>query len=169
MAPLYHPRPERWPQLRFSLRALFVAVTLAALLMPWVISRCRDDGQSAVPWQMIWIYLEDEDGIASIRSKAFCVAFAGRSFGSRRSSGEYAVDGRYGFGSNRSYDGQIGDGVDWTYSQHERLATFRYQGHEIKYSHALNNLTVDHHEYSTERGQVRLLIKASGEVAPVGK
>jgi len=30
MTPFYHPRPERWPQ--FSLRGLFFATTLAAVL-----------------------------------------------------------------------------------------------------------------------------------------
>ena len=36
---LYHPRPERWPQ--FSLWGLLIVVTLAALLMPWVIVECQ--------------------------------------------------------------------------------------------------------------------------------
>jgi len=34
MTALYHPRPERWPQV--SLKGLLIAVTLAALLMPSV-------------------------------------------------------------------------------------------------------------------------------------
>ena len=36
MTPLYHPRPERWPQ--FTLRGLLVTTTLASLLMPWGIA-----------------------------------------------------------------------------------------------------------------------------------
>jgi hypothetical protein len=36
---LYHPRPERWPQV--SLRGLLVIVTLAALLTPWAIAEYR--------------------------------------------------------------------------------------------------------------------------------
>ena len=39
MTPLYHPRPDRWAQ--FSLRGLLIAVTLAALLMPWAITEYR--------------------------------------------------------------------------------------------------------------------------------
>ena len=39
MTSLYHSRPERWPQ--FTLRGLFVVVTLAALLMPWAASEYR--------------------------------------------------------------------------------------------------------------------------------
>jgi len=35
MTVLYHPRPERWPQV--SLKGLLAAVTLAALLMPQVV------------------------------------------------------------------------------------------------------------------------------------
>jgi len=35
MNALYHPRPERWPQ--WSLKGLLIAVTLAALLVPWVV------------------------------------------------------------------------------------------------------------------------------------
>jgi len=31
---LYHPRPERWPQ--FTLRGLFIAVTLVAFLTPQI-------------------------------------------------------------------------------------------------------------------------------------
>ena len=34
MTPLYHPRPERWPQV--SLRGLFMATALACLPMGWV-------------------------------------------------------------------------------------------------------------------------------------
>jgi len=38
--PLYKPRPERWPQ--FTLRGLFFATTLAALLAPWAIAQYRE-------------------------------------------------------------------------------------------------------------------------------
>jgi len=37
--PLYHPRPERWPQ--FSLRGLFVVATVAALLVPCAVAEYR--------------------------------------------------------------------------------------------------------------------------------
>ena len=36
---LYHPRPARWPQV--SLKGVFVAVTLAAFLTPWVAGEYR--------------------------------------------------------------------------------------------------------------------------------
>ena len=39
MTPLYHPRPERWPQ--FSLRRLLIATTLTALLLPWAVAEYR--------------------------------------------------------------------------------------------------------------------------------
>jgi hypothetical protein len=45
---LYQPRPERWPQ--FTLRGLFVVVTLAALLMPWAVAEYRAwQARRAVP------------------------------------------------------------------------------------------------------------------------
>ena len=37
--PLYHPRPERWPQ--FTLKGLLIAFALAALLMPWTCTQYR--------------------------------------------------------------------------------------------------------------------------------
>jgi len=37
--PLYHPRPERWPQ--FTLRGLLVATVLVALLMPQLVAEYR--------------------------------------------------------------------------------------------------------------------------------
>ena len=34
MTPLYHPRPERWPQ--FTLRGLFVVVTVLGVFLGWL-------------------------------------------------------------------------------------------------------------------------------------
>jgi hypothetical protein len=53
-APLYHPRPERWPQ--FSLRGLLVVVTLAGLLMPWAVAeyrawQARELPSNPEPWE----------------------------------------------------------------------------------------------------------------------
>jgi len=39
MTILYHPRPERWPQ--FTLRGLLIAVTVSAMLLPWVMAEYR--------------------------------------------------------------------------------------------------------------------------------
>jgi hypothetical protein len=48
MTTLYHSRPERWPQ--FTLRGLFVVVTIAALLMPWAVTEYRAwQARQAVP------------------------------------------------------------------------------------------------------------------------
>src|SRR5437762_3184379 len=114
------PAPPRRRWFSYSLRTLFVLVTLFCVGLGVQVKWNRDR-TSPVPWQNMWIYFEDEDAVATIRSKAFRVAFAGHSFGSHRRSGNYVVDGRYGFGSNRSWDGEAGGGVDWTYSQQERL------------------------------------------------
>jgi hypothetical protein len=72
------------------------------------------------------------------------------------------------FGGPESTRDEI-SGVSHEYSQRRRLLTFEYQGHKITYSHALNKLTVDGHDFSTADGQVRILIKANGEVERVGR
>jgi hypothetical protein len=147
--------------------AAVVVCTLALLLLPSFIAE-----HSAVPFQSMEVSFQDDGGVATIRSDAFRVAFEGQSFGSSRRSGNYLVDGRYGFrlfAGPESARGDVGGGVAYEYSQRRRLLTFRYQGHEIAYSHALKQLTVDGREYSTAEGQVQLLLKGNGEAERVDK
>ncbi|HZZ78372.1 MAG TPA: hypothetical protein VFE62_07625 [Gemmataceae bacterium] len=142
------------------------AIALAFLLLPSFIS-----DQSAVPFQSMEVSFEDSDGVATIRTETFQVAFEGQSFGNRRAGGTYVVDGRYGFRLFPGPESTSGEanGVVHSYSQRRRLATFRYQGHKITYSHATKTLTIDGQEHSTAEGPVRLLIKRNGAVERMDK
>src|SRR5262249_21080801 len=106
-----------------------------------------------------------------IRSETFRVAFEGQSFGNRRAGGNYVVDGRYGFRLFPGPESSSGEanGVAYSYSQRRRLATFRYQGHEIEDSHATKTPTIDGREDSTAERPVRLVIKWNGAVERVDK
>lgn len=157
-------------QSRFEL-GVAVLVICAIVLILLLASQLILD-RLAVPFTHMWIYFEDEGGLATISSDAFRIAFAGHTFGSHSRSGNYIVDGRYAprlFGGPDSVRSEVGDGVSYKYSQRRRLLTFQYQGHEIVYSHALKKLTVDGQEYSTTGGQVSLLVKESGEVGELDK
>ena len=141
-------------------------IALALLILPSFVAE-----RSAVPFQSMEVSFEDDSGVATIRSDAFRVAFEGQSFGSSKRSGNYVVDGRYGFrlfAGPETVHGDIGGGVAYDYSQRRRLLTFRYQGHELTYSHALKQLIIDGREYSTAEGQVQLLL-GNGEVERVDK
>jgi hypothetical protein len=142
------------------------AIALALLLLPSFIAEL-----SAVPFQSMEVSFEDDEGIATIRSEVFRVAFEGQSFGDRRAGGNYVVDGRYGFRlfPGPESTGGEANGVAHNYSQRRRLATFRYQGHEIAYSHATKTLTIDGRDLSTAEGPVRLLIKRNGAVERLDK
>src|SRR5262245_16217262 len=112
--------------------ALGIAGSITAfLLLPTI------DSQS-FPFEHMWVWFEDEGGVATIRSDSFQVAFEGHTFGSMK-SGNYVVDGRYPAKMFRGADNSIldvGNGVRTEYCQQERLFIMRYQGHEIAYSHA---------------------------------
>ena len=49
MTLLYHPRPERWPQV--SLRGLLVSTTLVALLVPWWVAEYRAWERRSQIWE----------------------------------------------------------------------------------------------------------------------
>jgi len=50
MTALDKPRPERWPQ--FSLKGFFVLVTMAALLLPWVVAKYRIEQKRELLFEM---------------------------------------------------------------------------------------------------------------------
>ena len=140
-------------------------IALALLFLPSFVAE-----RSAVPFQSMEVTFQDDGGVATIHCDAFRVAFEGQSFGTSKRSGDYLVDGRYGFRllAGPESVGDVRAGVAYEYSQRRRLLTFRYQGHEIAYSRALKQLIVDGREYSTAHGQVQLLLKGNGDVEPVG-
>ncbi len=142
------------------------ACVLTVLLLPSFLAE-----GSAVPFQSMEVRFEDNDGVATIGSRAFRVAFEGQSFGNRSTGGNYVVDGRYGFRLFPGRDSTSGEanGVAYGYSPRRRLATFRYQGHELAYSHATKAVSIDGREYSTAEGQVRLLVKRNGAVERMDK
>jgi len=165
-------RKQQVKRVRISLTVLVAAFVVCAIALALLFLPAFITERSAVPFQYKKVWIEDDGGVATIRSDAFRVAFEGQSFGSRRRSGDYVVDGRYGFRlftGPESGGGDVGGGVAYDYSQRRRLLTFRYRGHEIAYSNALNKLTIDGWDYSTVEGQVRILIKGNGEVERVGK
>jgi len=49
MTPLYHPRPERWPTWRFSLRSLFVLLTIFGIWLG-VQAKWVRDRREAIEW-----------------------------------------------------------------------------------------------------------------------
>jgi len=51
---LYHPRPDRWPQV--SLRGLLIVVALIALSMPWTMAEYRAWTARAQTRKSVWKY-----------------------------------------------------------------------------------------------------------------
>jgi hypothetical protein len=157
-------------RLKLGITAVLALLVVGAIVLPPLLLPRLAAERSAVPFQYMWVSFEDEEGVATIRSEAFLMAFPGHVFGSPSRGGNYVVDGRYGFrlfGGPDSLSDQVGGGVTSTYSQRQRLLVFRYEGHEVAYSHALQKLTVDGHEYSTAGGPVHLRVKEGGEVERV--
>jgi hypothetical protein len=156
-------------RLRVTIVVVAALATLCAILL-WLMVFRRFAEYPAVPFQNLSFEFADEDGVATIRCASFRIAFEGRSFGTRRHSGTYIVDGRYAprlFPGADSTENQIADGLYSKYSQRQRLTTIRFQENQITYSHALKSLTVNDREYSTSM-PVSILVKRNGEVEKLG-
>jgi hypothetical protein len=114
----------RWAARTSAWALVFVALLGAAGSVAVFLPRLADNLR-AVPFQSMWVWFEDEAGVATIRSDAFRVTFPGHAFGTTK-GGNHVVDGRYAWRLFHGPDGaasDVGNGAHVIYSQRERLLT----------------------------------------------
>ena len=143
---------------------LTVVFVVALAVAVFVVGRSL----SEVPSHQMWVSSGDKNGIATIYTDRFSVSFAGHTFGTYMKSGLYQVDGRTS-GPRMPWvdDTQAvkqSDGVEYGYSEHRRIFTLKFQGHEVEYSHHRNRLKVDGQEFFIAAKPIHVLVKKHGQI-----
>jgi hypothetical protein len=150
------------------LAIILTLVAVSAIGLVFVGVRIYQRDYTAIPFEKMHFLFRDENGEASIVSSTFVIAYEGHSDPRSVQGGGFYVDGRQAPNLWRAEKVRPHTykrkGVTITYSPRRRLNEFDFHGHHAEYIHHQHKLTVNGHEFSTANGQVRLLIKPTGEV-----